>query len=234
MISEGKAHIDGFEIELPHSLRVRFPVDPDIKTIESEPHSFQADDKGNMKLTLNEKPVSKVSRTDITLEKTTTLTHGAYLGAIDPIPDVAVLEIMQVKQSGIIFKNGADYKLEAGKVDWSLPGAAPAPSSSYQITYRYRSKITPKDISELGFTISGAVKDTLVLVDYTWMMPRYDLITIDSKGTVRRITGYSSPMATIDTKLHHLGNLRSAMYINMAQKRKTKCNQYCYPCNSDK
>ena len=42
VITEGKAHVNGYEIELPHGLRVRFAEDPDIDEIESEPHTFQA------------------------------------------------------------------------------------------------------------------------------------------------------------------------------------------------
>ncbi|MFP3023078.1 MAG: DUF4815 domain-containing protein, partial [Wolbachia sp.] len=41
VINEGKAHVDGYEIELPHSIRVSFDEDPDIKAVESEPHTFQ-------------------------------------------------------------------------------------------------------------------------------------------------------------------------------------------------
>ncbi|WCR53391.1 MAG: hypothetical protein PG981_000413 [Wolbachia endosymbiont of Ctenocephalides orientis wCori] len=41
VINEGKAHVDGYEIELPHSLRVYFDEDPDIKTVVSESHNFQ-------------------------------------------------------------------------------------------------------------------------------------------------------------------------------------------------
>ncbi|GHU21941.1 hypothetical protein FACS189472_14770 [Alphaproteobacteria bacterium] len=38
-------------------------------------------------------------------------------------------------------------------------------------------------------TLAGAVDGTMVLVTYSWKMPRYDLITIDNKGIVRRIKG---------------------------------------------
>lgn len=33
----------------------------------------------------------------------------------------------------------------------------------------------------------------MVLVDYTWKMPRYDLITIDAKGVLRKIKGIAHP-----------------------------------------
>ncbi|WP_265030404.1 DUF4815 domain-containing protein [Wolbachia endosymbiont (group B) of Athalia cordata] len=193
VINEGKAHVDGYEIELPHSIRVSFDEDPDIKSVESEPHTFQPNSQRVMELKVNDFPINEIKKVDITVQKTITITHGSYSGAVDPIPDSAVLEIIQVKQGNVIYENSIDYKLNAGNVDWSLPGKEPAPGSSYQITYRCRTHVSPEDISEQGCKVRGAVDNSLVLVDYTWKMPRYDLITIDSKGVVRRIKGIAHP-----------------------------------------
>ncbi|AZU37854.1 DUF4815 domain-containing protein [Wolbachia endosymbiont of Bemisia tabaci] len=193
VINEGKAHVDGYEIELPHSIRVSFDEDPDIKSVESEPHTFQPNSQRVMELKVNDFPISEIKKVDITVQKTITITHGSYSGAVDPIPDSAVLEIIQIKQGNVIYENSIDYKLNAGNVDWSLPGKEPAPGSSYQITYRCRTHVSPEDISEQGCKVKGAVDNSLVLIDYTWKMPRYDLITIDSKGVVRRIKGIAHP-----------------------------------------
>ncbi|WP_264953864.1 DUF4815 domain-containing protein [Wolbachia endosymbiont (group A) of Endotricha flammealis] len=193
VINEGKAHVDGYEIELPHSIRVSFDQDPNIKSVESEPHTFQPNSQRVMELKVNDFPISEIKKVDITVQKTTTVTHGSYSGAVDPIPDSAVLEIIQVKQGNVIYENSTDYKLNAGNVDWSLPGKEPAPGSSYLITYRCRTHVSPEDISEEGCKVKGAVDNSLVLIDYTWKMPRFDLITIDSKGVVRRIKGIAHP-----------------------------------------
>ncbi|APR99017.1 DUF4815 domain-containing protein [Wolbachia endosymbiont of Folsomia candida] len=193
VVNEGKAHVDGYEIELPHSLRVYFDEDPDIKSVESEPHTFQPNSQKIMELKVNDFPIKEIKKVDITVQKTITITHGSYSGAVDPIPDSAVLEIIQIKQGNVIYENTTDYKLHAGTVDWSLPGKEPAPGSSYQITYRSRTRATPEDMSQQGCKVQGAVDGTLILVDYDWKMPRYDLITIDSKGTVRRIKGIARP-----------------------------------------
>ncbi|WP_341823686.1 DUF4815 domain-containing protein [Wolbachia endosymbiont (group A) of Agelastica alni] len=193
VINEGKAHVDGYEIELPHSIRIYFDEDPDIKTVESEPHTFQANSQRIMEVKVNDFPISEIKKVDITVQKTFAVTHGSYSGAIDPIPDSAVLEIIQIKQGDVIYENSADYKLNAGNIDWSLPGKEPAPGSSYLITYRCRTHVSPEDINEQGCKVRGAVDNSLVLVDYTWKMPRFDLITIDAKGVIRRIKGIAHP-----------------------------------------
>ncbi len=186
VINEGKAHVDGYEIELPHSIRVYFDEDPDIKTVKSEFHTFQPNNQKVMELKVHDFPVSEIKRIDITVQKTFAVTHGSYSGAIDPIPDSAVLEIIQIKQGDVIYENSADYKLNAGNIDWSLPGKEPAPGSSYLITYRCRTHVSPEDINEQGCKVRGAVDNSLVLVDYTWKMPRFDLITIDAKGVISK------------------------------------------------
>ncbi|MDE5062653.1 DUF4815 domain-containing protein [Wolbachia endosymbiont of Drosophila tsacasi] len=193
VVNEGKAHVEGYEIELPHSMRIRFDEDPDIKQVESEPHTFQPSDKEVMELKLSDTPVTEITKIDITVQKTVTLTHGSYSGTVDPIPDSAILEIIQVKQGSTIYVKGTDYRLDSGKIDWSPPGGEPAPGSSYEVTYRARTRVTAQNKSEKGCKISGAVDGTLVLVDYSWKMPRYDLITIDMGGVVRRIKGIAHP-----------------------------------------
>ncbi len=193
VINEGKAHVDGYETQLPHSIRVYFDEDPDIKAVKSEFHTFQPNSQRVMELKVHDFPVSEIKRIDITVQKTITVTHGSYSGVVDPIPDSAVQEIIQVKQGDVIYENSADYKLSGGNVDWSLPGKEPAPGSSYLITYRFRTHVSPEDVDEQGCKIKGAVDGSLVSVDYTWKMPRFDLITLDAKGVIRRIKGIAHP-----------------------------------------
>lgn len=192
-VNEGKAHVNGIEVGLNYSLRSVFQNDCDIQSIESDPYIFEPDGLGNMTINLNYAPIASVTSVDITAEKTVTLTHGNYSGALDPIPSTSVLEIMRIKQGGTIYVKGTDYKLTAGQVDWSLSGAEPSPSSSYEITYRHRTQVTPTNVTDTSIDISGAVDGTMVLVTYSWKMPRYDLITIDSEGIVRRVKGLAHP-----------------------------------------
>ena len=193
IISEGKAHVDGYELELPHSLRLKIPENPDIQLIESAPYTFTASKDGDMTIALNHFPISEIIKVDATIEKTISMTHGAYSKCKDAIPDTAVLEIVQINQGGTLYVQGTDYKLKSGEIDWSISQKEPAPGSSYSIKYRIRGKLTQTDITENSFKLKGAVEGSLVLVDYSWKMSRYDIITIDQKGITRRIQGISHP-----------------------------------------
>lgn len=193
VITEGKAHVNGFEIELPHGLRLRFPNDPDIAEIESEPHTFTGDENGVMRLTLNNTPIHQVNKIDITKELTATITHGAFSGATDPLPDEAVLEIIEITQGATTYELNTDYRLTAGDVDWSPLGAEPSPGSSYDVTYRYREQLEPVNLDDTSFDIDGAVEGSLILIDYEWKMPRFDLVAMDQEGNVRRVKGLAHP-----------------------------------------
>lgn len=189
-VKAGKAHVNGYEVEFSTALNKAFEAKADVQTVTSDPYVFEPNSQGIMEIKLNYAPIQEIISVDVTAEKTVTMTHGSYLGAWDPIPSSAVLEIMEVKQGSKVYSKGTDYKLTAGQVEWGISGGTePAPGSTYKITYRYRTQVAPTDVSSTGFKISGAVEGTMVLVSYTWKMPRYDLITIDSSGIVRRVKG---------------------------------------------
>jgi hypothetical protein len=194
-INEGKAHVNGYEIELAHSLRVRLDNETDFQTVNSDPYLFEGDFENKMTIRLNYAPLAEVISADATVQKTANVTHGAYSGALDPLPSTSIVDIVQVRQGQTVYVKNTDYRLTAGQVDWSLSGAEPAPGSTYEVTYRHMTRLTPTDITDTGFVISGAVDGTTVLVTYTWKMPRYDLITIDFEGIVRRVKGLAHQWA---------------------------------------
>nr|VFK46368.1 MAG: protein of unknown function (DUF4815) [Candidatus Kentron sp. TC] len=186
-IAEGKAHIDGFELELPASLRLARPDNPDLFDVSSEPHRFEPDQGGTMTIPLHYSPIASVTAVDITRESVATVTHGNYSGVSDPLPHNAILGIMSVVQGQTEYEEGTEFKLTGDMVDWSPTGGAePAPGSTYQVVYRHRLIIQPDAIDEDSITVSNAVGDSLVLVDYSWKLPRIDAITLDRTGVARR------------------------------------------------
>jgi hypothetical protein len=175
-INEGKAHVNGYEIELAYSLRTRFDNETDLQTVNSDPYLFEGDFENKMTIHLNYTPLAEVISVDATVQKVQNITHGSYSGALDPLPSTSIVDIVQVRQGGTVYVKNTDYKLTAGQVDWSPSGAEPAPGSSYEITYRHMTKLTPSNVTDTGFTIADAVDGTTVLVTYSWInaAPRSD------------------------------------------------------------
>ncbi len=85
-----------------------------------------------------------------------------------------------------------DYKLTAGKVDWSLAGAEVATGSSYSCTYQYIASVTPTAVDSTGFTVTGAVVGTPVQTNYYVKLPRIDRLCMNEKGEIIWLAGVST------------------------------------------
>lgn len=207
LVAEGRARVNGYAIEIPRSLRINYDADPDLKNIVAEPHIFTPDGTGKMRVNLDATPLVAIQQVRILAQKQATLTHGAFSGAKDPLPDTSVMSIVAVNQGGTwngttftggtTYVQGTDYKLTSGQVDWSLTGAEPAPGSSYSAVYQYNTTaatITEQD--DTGFKLAGAVSGSTFTVDYSFALPRIDAIALDSDGRVNRIKGVASQYAS--------------------------------------
>lgn len=193
LATEGRARVNGFGVEVPRSVRLIDDMDRDLMTILVEPETFVPAGNGKMRVNLDNTPVVSIHQVSITAEKTATLTHGAFNGAKDVLPDNAILQIIEVKQNTTTYVQGTDYKLTSGQVDWSLTGAEPAPGSSYTVKYQYQTtNATVEAIDSTGFTVSGAVSGSLMTIDYDFALPRIDSIVVDTEGRVSRIKGVAS------------------------------------------
>lgn len=197
LVGEGNARVNGYPVTVARGVRQVYDADPDLKTVQGEPNTYIPDLSGSLRVDLDNSPLVEILEVQGTVEKTVTLTHGAFAGAADPLPDNAVLSIQEVKQGSTVYTAGADYVLNSGDVDWSPAGLEPAPGSSYEVTYRYvtTTDFTVTDIDETGFTVSGLVSGTSFTTDYVFAMPRIDAIVLDTAGRVTRLKGVASQYA---------------------------------------
>ena len=191
-VAEGVANITGKKVSKPTATRLSYTIDPDLQSIANEPKVSSG--AGTQTITVNRKPLNAVQDVVITEEKTVTLTHGSFTGALDVLPDTSILQIISVSQGATTYSAGNDYNLTADQVDWTPSGAEPAPGSTYSVTYQYLTSVTPQNIDpDAGtFEVTGAVASSLVLVDYNWKMPRIDRIVLDGDGYFHRIRGTST------------------------------------------
>ena len=190
-VAEGRANIDGFKVERSQSQRLRLPIDPDLQRVSSEPQVFNDSGDGSMVVTINRPPLAQVIDIKVTQQKTETVVHGAFTGSRDVLTEPTVVAVLEVKQGGTTYTQGTDYKVVGDEVDWSPGGAEPAPGSSYQVTYQYIASITPTDLSDTGFKVTGVVQGSTMYIDYQWKLPRVDVLALTADGQVERIKGIS-------------------------------------------
>lgn len=189
-ITAGQARANGRSVILRAAIRHIFEAVPDLRLIEAEPHVSTG--TAAQRINFDYAPMASIEEVTITAQKTVTIVHGAVIGGLDPLPDTAVLKIISVVQGATTYAANADYKLTAGKVDWSLSGAEPAVGSSYQVTYQHIVVVTPAQVDETGFTVTGAVAETLVQVSYRYKVPRVDRLAINENADVVVIRGVAS------------------------------------------
>ncbi|MNP05523.1 hypothetical protein D3C76_974780 [compost metagenome] len=80
-------------------------------------------------------------------------------------------------------------------MDWSIDGGSrpePAPGSTYTVTYQYISTVEPTAVDDTGFTVTGAVPSTLVLVNYYVKLPRIDRLCMDENGSFVWVQGVAT------------------------------------------
>ena len=190
-ISEGLAHIDGYETELFQAFTLNVDEMPELSEIQDEPYSFAADSSGKMKISLSHTPIESISKVRVTKERTVTLTHGNEENCKDALPDDSVFEILEVKQGALIFTKDTDFTLDNDSLDWSLSGEEPTPGTKYKVTYHYRVNISPDSFDKKSVTVSGLFEDSLVEVSYFYRVPRKDIIVMYEDCSVSIVRGSS-------------------------------------------
>lgn len=189
-LSEGRCRVYGYPFDFATSRRVTLAAVPDLRVITNEPHLSTSESA--QRIDFDFSPATNITELQITAVKTVTLTHGVVTGALDPLPDTSVLQIIEVKQGATTYTANTDYKLTASKVDWSPAGAEPSPGSTYTCKYQYITLATPTAVDDTGFTVTGAVSGTLVQVSYSQKLPRIDRLAINSAGNPIWILGVAA------------------------------------------
>ncbi len=187
-VSEGEAHIHGYEALISHSVRLITDELPDLAEVNSEVHRYTSSN-GKMVVSVHHTPIEKITQVRVTKARTVTLTHGSYSGCTDELPDTSVYQIIEVKQGALVFEEGTDFYFASDKLSWSPSGEEPAPYSHYTVTYHYRVNVAPDSSTTQTLTLSGLVEDSLIEVDYTYRMPRKDIIVMYKDRSIGIVRG---------------------------------------------
>ena len=179
-LSEGRARVWGYAIDIPTSRRLSYGAAPDLREIETEIHT--ADGSPSQRIDVAHAPIHSITMLRVTLQKSVSVVHGAYTGAADALPDAAVVDILECRQGETVYVKNTDYKKTGDTVDWNLPGNEPAPGSTYSVTYTYMATVAPVDQDFDGFSIEGAVAGSSILLSYNQAVPRIDRLCLTQDG----------------------------------------------------
>lgn len=192
-VSEGRAHVNGAGIDIPTSRRVVYAAQPDLRLIDTEVHAATAESATTgQRITLAHPPLHDVTALRITAQKTVSVVHGAYSGAADALPDTSVVSIVSVKQGETTYTATSDYIKTGDTVDWSPAGQEPLAGSTYEVMYTYITSAEPGSPDFDGFTVTGAVEGSSILVSYRQALPRYDCLALTADGTFAWFQGVAA------------------------------------------
>lgn len=189
-ISEGAVRIAGRSLDMPASRRMLHKATPDLLTVDSEPHTSTG--VAAQTVLFDRWPMVGKPVVRITVRSVKTITHGSFEGTADPLPDTSVIQLEKIVQGTTTFAAGTDYKLTAGRVDWSPGGAEPAPGSTYTATYQHIITATVSSITSRSFVVTGALPGTQILVSYTAALRRWDRLVMSADGRFDWIKGISA------------------------------------------
>lgn len=189
-LREGRGNIRGFMRERLSSTRLIWEQDFDTKIANNEPHAF-VPVEGQAVITVNRFPIHEIGEIFGVKVKTETVTRGAFAGGSDQLLENSVLTVLEVKQGGTTYVLNTDYIVSGDDINWVPAGAEPAPGSGYQVTYQYQAVVEPVATTDTTITLEGLVSGTFVNIDYTYKLPRVDLLTMGPDGLINRIKGES-------------------------------------------
>lgn len=189
-IAEGRANILGFKRSRLTATRFVQPEEPDLRTVDAEPHTFVDGGGGVGVITVNRPPINGVNSVIVTKTFTETIVRGGVANTSDLLSQTGVTEIVSVIQSGSPFLSG--WARVGDSISWAGAGPEPAGGSSYDVTYRYLDAVTPDAISARTITATGGVNAQPAFVSYTYKLPRIDRICLDQDGAIVYLKGISA------------------------------------------
>lgn len=186
LIQSGKSQVNGRLVSYGASRRILHAATPNLSRVTGEPHTSAT--VATQRIDTNNGPVSSVVQALIVAEKTVDVAHGPA-GGIDDLPDETVLSVVSLTQGGTTYIEDVDFELANGNIDWALAGSEPASGSLYTITYTYQTAATVESEDETGFSVTGALVGTQILVTYDWKLPRWDRLCLLQNGMAEWVVG---------------------------------------------
>lgn len=202
-IRDGVANVLGYKIDRYTSERMVWNKDPNTASVTDEPHQFVADptNGGKYIMWLNRTPLAEISRLTVVKQKQVEVTRAAIPGGSDELPDAAVLSVLNVWQGETTYDAPDDYTVQGDNINWSPAGDEPSPGSTYNVEYTYRVEVVVYDdppderdeciveITRDYLVLVGLVDNSQVEIDYTYKLPRVDLLVLNRDGTIERLIG---------------------------------------------
>ena len=208
-LETGRAYVKGYEVSKLSAVAVGLDKATDLRKIDNEPKVYR---NGTNKYLLNNPYVSSIDKLVSIVSKTQQITRGSIAGGVDYLPESPVVEVLSVVQGGTTYTKGVDFQLVNDGIDWSIGHRSPNTGSSYTVNWTYNKTMRKdvdfslhydnvKDVGEVNFLDSGdkPVDGSTFLVNYSFMLCRRDVISLDKNGGVLVTKGQSDILRLVES-----------------------------------
>ena len=242
-ISNGKAYVNGYEVDKVSSNKLRIDYCNDVAQRYNEAIFYES---GTDSYSLDISPVRDLQSVSSQITVTETVNRSNVANGSDLLKNTPVYKILEVFDNNTTYEVDTDYKKDGSYVNWSASGNEPSPGSSYTVKYIYtRNMNLSTDVrlvnsynslnkrfeSKIEFINENAkpTSDTDVYVSYNYYLARMDLVTLDQDGHYKIIKGTPSilnkamaPVNQDDTTLNVGTVLISPGYTNSSSDEHLK------------
>lgn len=238
-MSEGKAYVEGWEIDKATATTIPIEKSIDTRSITAEPKVYTS---GNNKYKLNNSPVASIDGLTAEVSVSTTMTRQGAVNGTDPIPAKysPVVDIQTITQvsTGTNYKKNVDFVLESDMVRWLSTGKQPDVGATYNITFTYNKQMI-QDIDykltvenneyfvELLDEGDKPVNSTQMQINYKFYLYYIASITLDRFGQVRVVKGQPDTLLNVSPP-----NITDQSVLLMGTARVAPLNDILYIKNT--
>ncbi|SDQ99848.1 DUF4815 domain-containing protein [Pseudovibrio sp. Tun.PSC04-5.I4] len=191
LISAGELRANGILVTRTVDSQLLEAETPELSLVRTENHAYVDRGDGKCEITTNRAPIDEIVEVTLIAPMSKTITHGVA-GGIDSIGVASIYAVTSIKQGGTTYVEGADFTRSGDNLDWSLPGAEPAPGSSLDLELEYSTQVVPETVSAEGYVIAGGVAGRNVTTRYKWKLSRTDILAINQDGAFVYLKGLST------------------------------------------
>lgn len=200
-LSEGKAYVEGWEVEKQTATTIPVKRSTATRHVFSEPKVYE---NQTNQYRLNNFPVSDIKRVTALISVSTVQTRQGSINGSDPIASrySPVVDIQSIKQvnSEVTYKKNEDFVLEGDTVRWLQGGKQPNLGATYNITFTYNKQM----IHGVDYKLKGdrgsyyvellengdkPVESSQMQIDYDFYLHYIATVTLDKDGYVRVVEG---------------------------------------------
>lgn len=208
-ISQGSAHINGVLASITHSEKLIVDEEADLGEITYEYHryapgtynsNYEYDRSGSFTFTTYQYPIEEIveiHKMKLMSQEAQTFTIASPQNTLANTTSSSSDDVIKVWSGNTTYVKGTDYNVNGNTIVWVTSANTPSDGSTFYVKYLYSYTLTTSELTTVKnsmsnkktVTVPAVLENTTVIINYTYRMPRYDLIIMYQNGSFGRVKG---------------------------------------------